>query len=281
MLKHTRQTKMVDVKASYMPEPAVPFTPHAAKTVVTVPGGIPIVEITDRAYHDMLYLVDIVPVEVGWLGTVTVIGNVYRIDEVFILDQEVNGTQCELSADSIAEWATKELLSHENGVDRVNRLRFWGHSHGLMGTAPSGQDDRQTEEFRGDCDFFVRGIFNKIGAARFDVYRFDLNLAFLDVSWRRVFVEDVDRRMDIERQVRECVHERATSLRSPRQPWLSGKTRMWMPQQDTNQAFENYFFDACERYGVNPNEFQSDDIRMIRQVNRDGSPGNPEGSNND
>lgn len=262
---------------SYAPQPATPFVPHAAKTTVTIPGGIPTIEISDRAYHDMLYLVDIVPVEVGWLGTVTVDGNVYRIEEVFVFDQEVHGTQCELSENGIAEWATNELLTQPNGVDLMNRLRFWGHSHGMMGTTPSGQDDSQVEEFRGDCDFFIRGIFNKKGEARFDVYRFDLNLTFLDVSWKRAFERDDSRHKELEDQVRERVREQRYHYRAPtRRQVVSpqfGQHAAQTPREimDEEVGFEGFLAHMCEKQGVTVDQLDGDDVRMVRQAYFGGS----------
>lgn len=54
-----------------------------------------------------------------------------------------------------------------------------------MGVTPSAQDDAQMALFQENgCDWFIRGIFNKNGAARFTVYYYTFqNFAIDDCPW--------------------------------------------------------------------------------------------------
>jgi hypothetical protein len=45
-----------------------------------------------------------------------------------------------------------------------------------MGVTPSGQDEQQIEEFlENGCKQFIRGIYNKLGASKVDVYDVESN----------------------------------------------------------------------------------------------------------
>ena len=60
-------------------------------------------------------------------------------------------------------------------------MELRGHSHVNMGVGPSGQDDSMILEFK-TRDFFIRGIFNKKGDIKMDIYDFKNNIKYLDVN---------------------------------------------------------------------------------------------------
>ena len=131
------------------------FNPHSFSTKVEF-EKIPHIYLTNQAYNDMAILVDEVDKEVGWLGTASVIGGGFLIDEIFLVKQEVASTTTELDEDGIAELGVELLGSREDGMDVVNSIRFWGHSHVNMQTGPSGQDDSQMDLFKqNNCDWFI------------------------------------------------------------------------------------------------------------------------------
>lgn len=167
------------------------FAPHTFATTVT---GCPKVILTKQAYHDMAILVQEVSTEVGWLATVRKEGNSFIVERVFVPKQEVGAATAEITGEGVAELC-EELLADPNGMELINSLRFWGHSHVNMGTGPSGQDDTQMALFRENgCEWFVRGILNKHRKAQFDVYYFALGFTFLDVAWELEGAEDDTRR---------------------------------------------------------------------------------------
>ncbi len=167
------------------------FAPHAFKTEVT---GIPRVYISKKAYADMWFMVDQVDDEVGWLGTVRQDGFLnFYIEEVFLVEQEVTSTTTELDETGLAK-LVEELLVRADGNQVIDTLRFWGHSHVRMEVNPSARDNDQMEPFKTNgCKYFIRGIFNKLGKAKFDVFFFDEGITFTDVPWALVEVADPSR----------------------------------------------------------------------------------------
>lgn len=170
---------------------------------------MPRIRVSDIAYEKMLLYVDIASKEVGWLGTVSVQpSNIYLIEDVFLLKQQVHGTETEISNEGLQELAT-ELLARPNGEEIWNNIRFWGHSHVNMGTNPSSTDNSQMDIFR-SCGhpFFIRGIFNKDGRAQFSLYLYEQGLTFDDARWSRESSIGDALRQSIEEEFRQKVTEK-------------------------------------------------------------------------
>ena len=172
------------------PRPALPkdrpFSPHYFhQTALFVGKQSPRIYITPTAYRKMLLYVELAKLEVGWLGTASKLkGGNFLIEDTFLLHQEVSAAQTELSVEGQSKLAEELLLKGEEGLETINSMRFWGHSHVRMGTSPSGTDDQTMLRFRDDgLEWYIRGIFNKLGRAEFTVYYFDLGFAVKDVPW--------------------------------------------------------------------------------------------------
>lgn len=160
------------------------FLPHEFSSRVELVAGLPRILVSREAYEDMFVLVDECPEEVGWLGTVSRVGNDFLIGEVFLFDQEVHGTTCELTPGGLAEFVGELLSSRPDGMEVANSIRFWGHSHHTMGTSPSGQDESQLRELAASCgDFFVRGILNKAGRIEFTIVLASIGVVIRDAGW--------------------------------------------------------------------------------------------------
>lgn len=172
-------------------------------------GGLPKVLVAREAYQRMLAIVDIADKEVGWLGTATQQGRNFLIEEIFLFRQEVSAVTTEISPEGLAEVAQEILTTRpEDGVEVLNNLRFWGHSHVRMGTSPSGQDEAQMAEFAGSGHpWFIRGILNKLGRMEFSLFLYQSGVKILDAEWEIVEPSDEGIRADIEAQFREKVAE--------------------------------------------------------------------------
>lgn len=163
---------------------ATQFMPHAFSKEVVLTNGLPRILITPEAYKDMYQLVNLVDTEVGWVGSVGKVGCDFLIKEIFLLDQEVHSTTTEISPEGLSKFAMKMMSERSDGMDVVNSIRFWGHSHVRMSTSPSGQDDQQMRVFSQACeDFFIRGILNKNGRMEFTVYIFGIGVEIHDAEW--------------------------------------------------------------------------------------------------
>lgn len=160
-----------------------PFIPHEFKSEMLV-ECTPTILISHVAYEKMYHCVNCCNDEISWLGSVEKLdGDMFLIEDIFILKQEVSMAHTSMDEEALANFA-KELLKQPNGDELFNKTRFWGHSHVEMDTEPSGQDDKQMEFFKEvKCDYFIRGIFNKEGSAKFDLFYYDKMISVQDVPW--------------------------------------------------------------------------------------------------
>ncbi len=177
-------------------EPDGPFHHHHFRPrTETLPGlKVPKILISDHAYRRMCLIVETAPKEVGWLGTVDRLasGNFF-IDEVFVPEQEVSGSETDPTDEGQFNVMNELVEMGEEGMKKIERLRFWGHSHVHMGTSPSGTDENTPLNYqRLGLPWFIRGIFNKFGRAEFTVYLFAEGYRFIDVPWDAVDVETRD-----------------------------------------------------------------------------------------
>jgi hypothetical protein len=111
----------------------------------------------------------------------------FYIDMVYLPKQRVSPVTTVLSPEgqSNIQLEFKRKFGFMKSIELGDALKFWGHSHVNFSVQPSGTDD-QTMLTKGadGVDWFIRGIFNKQGRAKFDVYRFDQCYRVVDVPWR-------------------------------------------------------------------------------------------------
>lgn len=126
---------------------------------------------TTEAWHTIQYLVRTCKEEVGWLGFVEDLGNMdYLIDRIVVPKQSVTGVTTDIEADDLPEMLVNLI---QEGMD-PGKLYYWGHSHVNMGVGPSTQDERQVGEYIENNAVFIRGIYNKRGEAKVDVFLRDI-----------------------------------------------------------------------------------------------------------
>jgi proteasome lid subunit RPN8/RPN11 len=138
----------------------------------------PTVYYTPEVHQKMHHIVAKCPKEVGWMGLVKKVTDTsYLIYEIFVPKQEVTSVETEIESDAMAELAM-ELM--EAGHD-TSEMYAWYHSHVNMGVSPSGQDESQVEEFLDSCPVFIRGIINKRGDSKVDVYYPEHGICYTNV----------------------------------------------------------------------------------------------------
>lgn len=175
---------------------------------------VPKVLISEQAINEMYIYTKEVPDEVGWLGTVEQLEDgTYYIGKTYLFDQEVHGTTTEITPEGLSSFG-EELLKQPDGMDIWNSLKMWGHSHVNMGTTPSGQDDKQMQEFENiGHEYFIRLICNKKGELRIDFYNYEAGLTFLDVPYGVEIsvdpaVQELDMKLGLlEEQRKQLEHE--------------------------------------------------------------------------
>lgn len=82
--------------------------------------------------------------EIGGLGKVSVEGQNFRVEEIYLLEQTVSGSETDLNEASIAK-LVDELIDQ----DKSPVLNFWWHSHGNMGAFWSKTDTDTMESWPG------------------------------------------------------------------------------------------------------------------------------------
>jgi hypothetical protein len=172
---------------NFRPQPDLPFHQHDFHTraeFLRMPKT-PRILISDHAYRRMCLIVECAHKEVGWLGTVERMesGNFY-IDEIFVPEQVVSGAETDPTDEGQYKVMNALAEMGEEGMKKIERLRFWGHSHVHMMTSPSSTDENTPLRYqRMGLSWFIRGIFNKHGRAEFTVYLFEEGHRFIDVPW--------------------------------------------------------------------------------------------------
>jgi len=199
------------------------FIPHEFTPKVELLTGLPRVLVSREAYEDMFVIVEEADKEIGFLGTVRKVGKDFLIEEVFLFEQEVHATTCEITPDGLAKVAQELISSRPDGMDICNRLCFWGHSHVNMGTSPSGQDEAQLEELASNAEeFFIRAILNKSGRMEFTIALVSLGIIIKDAEWELYEPADENRRerwrREIAAKVREVKYDLPPFLRAHEGP---------------------------------------------------------------
>lgn len=140
--------------------------------VVPTPPKAPNVLYTAKVWDTIQFLIDYNDEEVGWLGTVDRLPNGdLLIDEIFVPKQKVHGAETEIDTEAYHALCHLLLESDRYADAEGNpRLIYWGHSHVDMNVSPSGQDEEQVAEYLEETPLFIRGIYNKKGASKVDVY---------------------------------------------------------------------------------------------------------------
>lgn len=188
-----------------------PFVPHSfAKSMQAISGGslIPSVLLTPTVISTIYHLVDLAADEIGMMGTVKRWGSHFLVDHVYLFEQEANGATTEINPEG-QDKLFRQLMDEnpgQPGLDLVNRIRIWIHSHHQMGVDPSGQDLSQFAAFKEACnDFFIMSIVNKRGSMKFWVDDYQRGIRFADVAWIPCPSADPELRPALESQFRTLV----------------------------------------------------------------------------
>ncbi len=160
------------------------FRPHSATGRVGYLRNAPRVIVAAEAFRTMLLYVERAPLEVGWQGTAVRHGNDFIIDRVYLLKQTVSASTTDLTVQGRGELCMELLGQGAAGIEAVNNLRFWGHSHVRMAVEASGPDENTMREFEDDgLPWAIRGIFNKLGRGKFSLFLYKEGLRIDDVPW--------------------------------------------------------------------------------------------------
>lgn len=192
-------------------------TSTTASGVVPIKGATrypaePTIYFTREAWVKQCHIVKTCNKEVGWFAMVDYCDtdNSFTITELVIPNQEVTGTETDIGKEDLADAAT-ELI--EQGKD-TSKLYAWFHSHVNMGVGPSPQDEFQIEDYLEDLadqpevPAFIRGIQNKSGNLKLDVYYIQHGVAYQNLDFFVIHDDDPQWLTDIEAEIKAKVIER-------------------------------------------------------------------------
>lgn len=178
------------------------------KTEVTYTQGEPMIYVRPIALDKMALYVQACDKEIGWLGRVTKVQNMFVIEDVYLFKQEVHATTCEISPEGLADFVTDMYVNHSDIADDVlNNLRLWGHSHVNMAVSPSGQDNTQINTFKEANPWFIRVIANKAGEMEFSIFDFEQGIQFRNVKW----IEYRENQLTLEEIIKAEIKEKVTT----------------------------------------------------------------------
>ena len=176
----------------------------------------PTLFINNDAYLKMQEYIAQSKKEIGWLGTCSRQDDDYIINNVYLFDQEVHETTCEITEEGLNKFAL-ELMKKPNGMDIWNNICLWGHSHVNMGVLPSSQDNKQLDFFLKNMKegFFIRYIGNKRNEIGLQIVDIDKNVILdeKEISIKRVMAEeDVKQIVSLEEEIK-ALNERIYDIK--------------------------------------------------------------------
>ena len=123
-----------------------PLMPHAFKTAISFLDAPISISILPGALKDIQVIINECDDEISWMGSVKRVNSGhFQIKKVYLIKQKVSGCDTDIDERAFGDLVMK--LRKEEGVEAVNSLKFWGHSHVFMDTFASGQDDEMLDWF--------------------------------------------------------------------------------------------------------------------------------------
>lgn len=229
------------------------FYPSEGKMSVRMMYSDPTVLFTPEALNKMGAYVGLMSHEVGWMSSVErVNADLFIVTDCFLFGQDVHSTTTEIDAEMMGSMAHEIIASNpENGAEIINSLRCWGHSHVNMSTSPSGQDEKQMDDF-GEIvqDYMIRIIANKRGDIRVDIFDYERGLVFESVDWDITADTEsdlLDFALELEKKV--SVIGYASSARTPLVAASSNGDRSAQALSESGGYDRDGFYDsALDRY---------------------------------
>lgn len=212
---------------------------------------MPTVYFSDYAWAQLWTIINYCKDEVGWYGLVDETqGGDYIIAEIFVPEQKVSAATTDIESEAMGKLAAELEAAGKDS----SKLRYWGHSHVNMSVRPSGTDEDQIQEYLDHVDWFIRGIHNKKGDSKVDVYDVENNVvhqcvnsmripAFLSDEDKTALVKEVDLNVTKKYQVPQHPHHLRGNVRE------IGKGKAMTPSQVNQQVIEEDEWDYG--YGYN------------------------------
>jgi hypothetical protein len=147
------------------------------------------VQITPEAYIKMIKLVNGCDKEIAWHGYVHKEDNNYLIKDIVVYPQKITSVTVEADEQRYSDWLQKQ-------GEKLNTLRFQGHSHVNMGVTPSLTDTTYFKDLLEQVnDYYIFIIVNKSHQINMRVYDKRQNVLFTEVPLK-IKLENEDLSLD-------------------------------------------------------------------------------------
>lgn len=139
----------------------------------------PVIYFTHKAWGKQQYLIQKVTTEVKWWGVTTRLDDGYRVDDIFVPNQKVNGATCECTSDDMLQ-LYMEVLEAGHNPDNMN---YEAHSHVNMGVTASSQDQTDVHDKLESMPVIIRAIWNKQMRAKIDVFSTEDRVVYCNTEY--------------------------------------------------------------------------------------------------
>ncbi|MDR2540951.1 MAG: hypothetical protein LBD11_04130 [Candidatus Peribacteria bacterium] len=174
---------------------------HTGQTTVRI-TKYPKIIFTKKMDKMIRKIVGLAPEEIGWFCGVRrdeLHPEQFWVENIYILDQKTSPANCTLDSKDLARLMEELVAKGEEGEAELERIKFWGHCHVKFEVNPSSQDVQTFDKFGLPEEFYIRGIFNKLGAVRLDLMVKAFGLFFENVEF---MVSDPEFDREIEKMAR-------------------------------------------------------------------------------
>lgn len=183
-----------------------------------------------------------VDAEVGGMGLLRFDDNNITVEELFLIDQKVHGTECELSSEAYSNLMADIMAKHED--EKLTRLNFWWHSHKNMGAFFSPTDDTTMREW--DGQYQVALVINRKGEMK---ARLMSRVPVLIIGDIDVEIDwfDVPECENWSSNVKDKVMKQVFTY-TPNVPVVPGKAVERVQKKGYNYPYGNYYLDNWDDY---------------------------------
>lgn len=225
----------------------------------------PTIHYTPKVAAQIEYIVDKCAQEVGWFHLVKYDKrtNTYLLYDTIIPEQTVSSVETDISG---AAWGkcANQLINEEKDV---SHMYAWFHSHVNMAVHPSGQDEAQVEEFLEQSPIIIRGIVNKRGESKVDIYYRDKGVAYTCLTEKVAYPEYTEWVDGIDDILKTNVKRQIPRQKPPRYPtynhFSNNKPHNGLRQQGSNDHYSPTSSYDLEFYGI---DYEEDETNLIAHL---------------
>ena len=135
----------------------------------------PIVVLTNEVYNKLMTYTKSLDVEISGLGIVKRKDNIFQVEEIFLLNQTVSTSECDIEPKSQVGLMQKLIAEGKSPSD----IKLWWHSHHTYGTFWSPRDEETMTKYGGK-DFLISIVTTHSGKMKARLQIFNPIKAYIE-----------------------------------------------------------------------------------------------------